>query len=133
MLSSWLQLRCDHEEGGALVHSLTTRGLLGCAGSSSQLLWRNPTTQQNMSEPSPLMLEAADKEALRHFYNNISQLKRQISLRIGKPGSGDFMHSVTSLTKLLGHPPSQSRVALGAAQANDTMEVLTCTTSKLHD
>ena len=84
-----------------------------------------------MAEPPQVMLEASDREALKPFYSQISQLKRQISLQIGKPESGDDMYSVTSLRKLLGDPPSQARMTLVTAQAQVTMEEITTTMGHL--
>ena len=78
-----------------------------------------------MASPPEVLLEPGDNEAYQGMVRSLTQMKHNLSLKIGRPGASlEDMHMAKSLQTLLGDSPSQARMALVAAQGQVTREEL---------
>ena len=78
-----------------------------------------------MSSPPEVLLEPEDNDVFQAMLRNLGQMKRNLSYKIGKPGTTlEEMHVAKSLQNLLGDSPSQARMALVEAQGQVTREGL---------
>jgi len=78
-----------------------------------------------MASPPEVLLEPGDNEAYQGMVRSLTQMKHNLSLKIGRPGASlEDMHVAKSLQTLLGDSPSQARMALVAPQGQVTREEL---------
>ena len=78
-----------------------------------------------MSSPPEVLLEPEDNDVYQGMLRTLTQMKRNLSYKIGRPGTSlEDMHVAKSLQSLLGDSPSQARMALVAAQGQVTREGL---------
>ena len=78
-----------------------------------------------MASPPEVLLEPEDNDAFQSMLRALTQMKRGLSFKVGKPHTPlENMHVAKSLQDLLGDSPSQARVALVAAQGQVTREGL---------
>ena len=79
----------------------------------------------SMASPPEVLLEPEDNDAFQAMLRALTQMKRGLSFKVGKPHTPlEDMHVAKSLQNLLGDSPSQARVALVAAQGQVTREGL---------
>ena len=78
-----------------------------------------------MALPPEVLLEPEDNEVYKGMLRALTQMKRGLSLKVGKLNMPqEDMHMAKSLQNLLGDSPSQTRMALVTAQGQVTREKL---------
>ena len=78
-----------------------------------------------MAAPPGVLLDPEDNEEFQGMLRGLTQLKRKLSLQIGRPGTPlEEMHAAKVLSGIIGTSPSPAKMALAAAQEKVTREEL---------
>ena len=85
-----------------------------------------------MSVPPEVQLEADDSKEFQEHLRPLSQMKRLLSLKIGRPTANlDDMQVVRSLMNMLGEAPTDARKRLVEAQGQLNIEELLRTSNEM--
>ena len=85
-----------------------------------------------MSVPPEVQLEAEDNKEFQEHLRPLSQMKRLLSLKIGRPATNlDEMQVARSLKNMLGEAPTEARKRMVQAQGQVHIEELLKTSHEM--